>query len=550
MVLRPVFLLLFSLVACAPSAVRPAVAPPSSLVATGTAQRVVLLSFDGLGADGLASQKGLSSFDHLAGSGAVARIVPVNPTLTAPTHVSVLTGADPQVHGVVSNAFHAPGKPPEQVARGLMAEISVETIVEAARRQGKRVGAVPFPTVDAESPRRSADFGLVWTNSLTTPRIVKLSRGNFKRQWVPPTWTQRPGRRTSYSPIMQARVEWRVPRGAREDVDIIAYDTTNDLVENYDLYAMEAAQRELSTDTHGWFAVSKDHHGSWSKVLTTTPSLEVSLYWGAISRTRAYPDSYRDLLDAEVGFWPGAPDEQTGIDRATFAEQLERLSDFLTRAQTLTIQRVPFDLLLAYQPIIDQALHNFPDDDDVVVQRAFAAADRAAGAVGALLDANRDALLVFGDHGLGHARSQLRLGRLLASHGLASRWRAYTAQNVAHIYRSEGTDDTGVVVNLLTATGHFERVERKSAAWHANSGDIIATSHMGIDLSAADQEPLTTEHTARGQHGALNSHRELHTVLFASGFGVRRGNLGEIAQTRIARYVAELLGIEPPAAAQ
>ncbi len=549
MVRRLVFPLLFSLVACAPAAPPPAVAPPSSLVATGAAQRVVLLSFDGLGADSLARQKGLTAFEHLAGSGAVARIVPVNPTLTAPTHVSILTGADPQVHGVVSNAFHSPGKPPEQVTRGLTAEISVETIVEAARRQGKRVGAVPFPSVDAATQRRTADFGLIWTSSLTNARLVKLTRQDFTREWVPPTWTRRPQRRPSYSPIMQARIEWSVPRGPRQDVDVIAFDSTNDLVENYDVYAVETAQQELSTDPQGWFAVAKDNHGSWSKVLTTTPSLDVTIYWGAISRTRAYPDSYRDLLDAEVGFWPGVPDGQADIDPATFAEQLERLSDFLTRAQTLTIRRVPFDLLLAYQPIVDQALHNFPGDDDTVVQRAFAAADRAAGAVGALLDANRDSLLICGDHGLGRARSQFRLGRLLAGHGLTPRWRAYTAQNVAHLYRSGGVDDTDVVVNLLTATGHFERVEKKSAATHANSGDIIATSYPGIDLSSSDQEPLLAE-AASGQHGALNSHRELHTVLFASGFGITRGNLGDVAQTRIARFVAALLGVEPPAAAQ
>ena len=54
----------------------------------------------------------------------------------------------------------------------------------------------------------------------------------------------------------------------------------------------------------------------------------------------------------------------------------------------------------------------------------------------------------------------------------------------------------------------------------------------------------------RGQHGGLNVHRELHPPLFAIGRGVRVGTFGEIAQTKIARFVAGLLGIEAPASAE
>src|SRR5215210_715851 len=206
---RALPLLLLSLFACAP-APQPRVAPPQpQLTATGTPHRVVLMSFDGLGADGLAAQTGLPTFDHLARTATTARVIPVNPTLTSSTHVSILTGVDPQKHGIVSNWFRLPGTPADQVTRGIETDIDVETIVEAARRQGKRVGAVPFPTLDASTARRTADFGLVWTNSVTEGRILKLTKTDFRREWVPPTWTQRPQRRTSYSPVMRARVEWR-----------------------------------------------------------------------------------------------------------------------------------------------------------------------------------------------------------------------------------------------------------------------------------------------------------------------------------------------------
>src|SRR3989337_571636 len=111
MIRRSLPFLLLLLSACAPTA-PPRVTPSApQLIATGRPQRVVLMSFDGLGADALAQQTGLPTFDHLARTGASARVIPVNPTLTSSTHVSILTGADPQQHGIVSNWFHLPGTP-------------------------------------------------------------------------------------------------------------------------------------------------------------------------------------------------------------------------------------------------------------------------------------------------------------------------------------------------------------------------------------------------------------------------------------------------------
>ncbi|HYO75293.1 MAG TPA: alkaline phosphatase family protein, partial [Thermoanaerobaculia bacterium] len=191
---------LLVLVSCAPAVTdttAPRVTPPRSpqFATTAVAPRVVLLSFDGLGADALAQQRNLAAFERLAREGMSARVINVNPTLTVPSHVSMLTGADPQRHGIIANRFHLAGRPPEEVARGINLDPDVESIIEAARRQGKRVGSVSFPTIDNSTPRRSADFGLAWSYPLVPARLVELTRADFKREWVPPTWTARPQRR-------------------------------------------------------------------------------------------------------------------------------------------------------------------------------------------------------------------------------------------------------------------------------------------------------------------------------------------------------------------
>lgn len=562
MIRRGVPLLLFSILACAPAAppaeVKIAAGPPR-FGATSIARRVVLLSFDGLGADALARQQNLPAFERLARDGASARVINVNPTMTSSTHVSILTGADPQRHGIVSNRFHIAGTPPEQIAMGMQTDPDVETIVEAARRQGKRVGVVPFPSIDNATPRRSADFGLAWTRPLVRSSVIQLTRADFRREWVPPTWTDRPQRRRSFSPIMRARLEWRIPRTAapalRIDVDLVAYDTTNDAATNYDSYYVESGEREIDVDDNGWFALSHDTgdglYGSWSKILDASDALEITLYRGPVQRNEAWPASFRDMLDREIGFWPGMPEDEGVVDTTTFLEQLERAADFYRRAQTLAITRMGFDLLLLYHPAIDSASHRYlgTAEEERAVRAAFVAADRSIDAVAEALDTS-DALIVTGDHGVIAADREVRVNRLLSENGFTPRWRAYLAGNVAHLYRFAAPDDSDAIVNLLTSTGAFERVEKKNAGMHPNSGDVIAWGLPQYAMSMSEEAPAIAPRVSRGQHGSLNIHRELHTVLFAYGAGVPGGGFGEIAQTKIARFVAELLGIEAPSAAE
>lgn len=549
----PALLLVF--LACAPAAPPPVTAPGApNFAPTGTAQRVVLLSYDGLGAEQFAAQADLPAFDRASREGTTARVIPVNPTATGPTHVTILTGTTPDRHGIVANRFHLPGTPPEQVAMALMVDAEAETLVEAARRQGKRVGCVPFPSMDAKSPRRTCDFGLAWIGpSLSRPRVMTLSRDDFRPEWVPPSWSNRPQRRHSFSPIMRARIDWSVSEQTRADVDVVAYDETDDGVANYDAIAIELDGSELNIAADGWFAISKRTgdalHGSWSKLLNLDSTLgKVELYWGGIHRNDAWPAEFRTLIDDEVGFWPGSPQNDASPD--IFREQSERLSAFLTRLQTTVIRGQPFDLLLLYRPEIDGASHQFLGADEQVIRSAWQSADRGFGAIRDALDLSRNALVVTGDHGLAPVDTELRVGRWLADNGFAPRWRAFASGNVANLYRFGGPDDADAVVNMLTTSGYFEKIEKKTAASHRHAGDITAIAKPNVVVTPSADGPVTIRPEYRGQHGGLNAHGEYHTLFFASGAGVPRATFSGISQTKIARYVSSLLGIQPPSSAE
>jgi predicted AlkP superfamily pyrophosphatase or phosphodiesterase len=494
----------------------------------------------------------------------VERVTPVTPCQTSSAHVAILTGAPPNVTGIVANKFHKPGTPWSEVADGFSADIDAETLVQAAHRAGKRVGSIAFPTVDS---RRPADFGIVFSDPTARSRMIHLMRADFRSEWMPPGWTDRPSRHISYSPVMRAPIEWM-----RSEVDVVAYDTTDDRTRNYDAFFIETSQREIAPDSHGWFAISSRTsdalYGSWSKLLRTSATLDdVAIYWGAISRTPGYPDSFRQLVDEEVGFWPGAPDERyaqehiegrDGIDGDTFAEQNERFAQFFADATALAIRRMPFDLLLAYEPVIDKAEHQFLITSDAqayataenraigesVRARTFIAADRALQTIGSTLDPSKDALVVTGDHGLAPIDTEVHLKRLLADWGLDQQWIAFASGGgVAHLYRiaAEGGGAPQLIAHL-EETGFIERIDEKS---HPNSGDLVLYAYPHVALSATGGETVTKPRSY-GQHGGIGSHAEFQTVLIAWGAGVAHAVVPELRQTQIASYVAALLGMDPP----
>lgn len=501
------------------------------------AARVILVSFDGLGANDVEAQKP-AAITHLASEGTYARVVPMVPSVTSTTHATILTGADRDHTGILANYFHEPGTPPGQVTKGMDAEIKVPTLIDVARAAGKRVGSVLFPTVDGKSPRRTPDWGLVWTTHVVPARVVHLTKNDFHQDWLPPGWG-------AVRPVMRARIEEEIPNEGREQFDLVAYDTTDDHVRNYDKFVVEHAGTQTPLDAQHWFSVSTRFadglYGSWSKLIAFDPALDhATLYLGAVNRNEGLPASYVRMIDDEAGFWPGTPDDKLA-DRQMFVEQTDRLSSFLTNATTLSIRRMPFDLLLAYQPIVDATEHHLRGVDEPAVALAISDADRAIAAMSNAIDPARDALVVTGDHGVAKIDVDVHINRILASGGFAPRWTAYPSGNVVMLARAGDPDDTAALIDYLQnltapdGTKVFEQVQRDY--------DVTAFAFPRFAISAKEGEAFTPSEVA-GQHGGLTTHREYDTVLIAWGRGVARETLESLPQTAIAGFVLRLMGLQ------
>jgi predicted AlkP superfamily pyrophosphatase or phosphodiesterase len=554
-------------------------------------RRVVLVSFDGVSGQRLerllaeAGKLTAGGFRRIASRGFVAsRSVPPTPSLTAVSHVTIATGALPQATGIVANTMLDRSKPFGATISGFEAPIRAETLWEAARRQGKRVGVVYFPGADGTSPARTADWALNWSG---TP----AARGRL--QAVPLAAWQPVGEEpeTSYSPSRRAVL----PMGqSGHSLTLIAVDATDDRTVNYDHLRVEsetgAAQEVRAGD---WFPVEvrspESRAGAWCRLMALAPDLsKVEVYVGPLGHNTGYPKELVREVDEKFGFWPGAGDRETfGVGSEhpeLYVEQVERLAAFTTRVQVWAIARPDWDLLLCYQSEVDSLSHEFllvdPGQPAFTwerasrfadfVEHAYAIADGALDAIDRALSPG-DAIFVTSDHGMTPIWTEIFPNELLRRAGLvrldsrgrvdpSSRALAVVDGAIAHVYVN-GSADSAVLEQIESALrdlkvrgeSPWEQIVKRSEAGSLGldapeSGDVIALERPGYHLSRRLPDPampigLPTEY---GAHGYRNVYPEIQACYLAAGPGIAKGHVDSINSWQIAARVAAALGIEPP----
>lgn len=601
-------------------------APPPLPVTGERAERVVLVSFDGLAAQRHAALLAADAYhdpDGLAafrGRGLVVeRAIPVNPTLTSPSHIAMAAGAPPARTGIVANRFHLPGTPITDTVSGFDYPIGVETVWEAVRRQGHRVGSLAYPGTNGPDPRRRADFGMDYVQRPILPAgTVRFTRADFATAAAP-------GAEAAPATVGLTAAEPgpRFPTGWH--LTLTAVDTHRDGVPAYDTLLVD----DDGNPTNGvlaearpgdWFAVRHDlpHPdggtaivGCWWLLRTLAPDLaSVDIYRGQCNATEAYPRSFRERLDAIVGFWPGPPDgdalargfrAEGGLTPAQYLDQVRRFSRFFTACARLAIEHEPAALLLAYQPIVDEVQHLATLTDPRqpayspglaatcarLVDDTYGVADEAVGELARALDFAKDALVVVSDHGIAPVWATVHLNEALRRAGLCrlattagtptvaadSAVVAVAGGGCAHLYVNVvGREPTGVVPPaelaetirkaaraLAQVEVNGERVVERIVARadletfgldHPHSGDLVVFLRPGYVASSEIGGPLASPATVTGVHGFCNSHAEMAGVWLARGAGVVAARYRTAPLTAVAGYVVRLLALAPPGAAR
>jgi predicted AlkP superfamily pyrophosphatase or phosphodiesterase len=538
---------------------------PHSPIQRAPVRRVVLLSLDGANAgrlhrlyrEGKLSAGGFSRFFQ---EGQVAdRLIPVDPALTSPNHISLATGYPADQTGIVSNLFHPAGSPFVETVSGFSAPIGTETLWEAARRQGKRVGINSWPGADDTGPRRRADWGMAYTNTPDRPAaLVTVESGRWK-------------------PVAEAAKALGTPIApGSERAFPLTPGRWADL-------PCRVTPREGPPRT----AVCQ------VKLLAPDPGGTTRLYFSAVYPFPVYPEAYAAALAGRGLFWPGPPDDdrlvdswngRPGIDLATWLEQSGRFARFFGGALLAAAQRPDWDLLMGYMPVIDEAEHKLqltdPHQPGFTPQRrdAFKAArtrvwqdvDRELARLLAGLDLRTTVVAVVSDHGMAPVHTHVNLNVLLQEKGLLAAdasgkileegTAAYAVGDggLVHVYVKPGRADLIPVLRALFTGWKVEgetpverAFTRREAAEvhldHPNSGDLVLFLREGYmsEDGLADGRAVSPTGVF-GMHGYLSSHPEMEGIYMALGAGIAPGNAGTVRNVEVAGRVAGWLGIGKP----
>jgi predicted AlkP superfamily pyrophosphatase or phosphodiesterase len=591
----------------------PSAAPPAS-TSPSVPHRVILVSLDGASSQELhrLHREGAFSadgFERFFRDGAVSEgMVPVNPTLTSVNHISLATGATADKTGIVGNTYHPAGAEWGKTVSGFAADIGAETLWEAAKRQGKRVGVTTWPGADGLSERRKADWGMFYVNDPDRPSdLASLDAGQWQASaGTPPV--------KSRSPLRTATVASAPARGAEPDrYELFALDRTDDGKTDYDALAIRAlpSGEPVVLARGAWSifpcsVVVPGEEGGGStrrradcpvKVVDLDPDLaHVTLYFGAVYPLKAYPEGFAANLEERGLVWPGPPDDRRlegrlagrpGIDLETWNQQSAQFARFFGEAMLAAVARSDWDLLMSYVPVIDEAGHQLlltdprqrefsearKRDFEAARRQTWQAVDREIARLLAAVDLQRTTVVLVADHGMTPIHTALDANVLLREKGLLvadAEGKVVPAQSpviavggggICHVYVQAGRQDLLPQLRALFSDWRIggespiEKIVSRAEAGELglnspNSGDLLLFAQEGYSfhLNGLKEGRAASPSQPYGMHGFLNHHADIHPIYLAIGAGVTKGDTRKLRSIDVAARVAAWIGMKPPGA--
>lgn len=401
--------------------------------------QVVLISFDGMRNDltrNYVKDGKLPNIEHVIKNGTMAKYsTTVRPSLTAPSHAAIATGATPLKTSIVSNVWQQKDAAMTNQKDAFMSELEVDPLWVSARKQGKTTATVAFAGANPAIAKQ-ADFTIYYGDTWSPSKQEKL---HFQEAsgWSRPS--------ESYSPLKEASFHIKVKDGKNQKIHVLAVDSTNDQEKNYDSFMVtdQKTERNNPVISNGWGSMElkvqeNSNAGFWFKITAEDQSLDngAVIYQSAVtSGLIDGPKGFSEQIKGKFGFFPPQEDdralEKGWISRKEYEQISERFANWVTDVSLFIKNEYEPDLLMFYAPQIDHQEHKYLLTDPrqpgfteneskknaEYIRWAYKTADKTVGKTVKALDEN-DYLFIVSDHGMEPAHSAIEPNKVLKDNNL------------------------------------------------------------------------------------------------------------------------------------
>lgn len=363
----------------------------------------------------------------------------ITPSLTAPSHAAISTGATPQKTGVVSNQWHDPEKKYQNKDDAFHTKVDVPPIWAEARQQGKTTAAVAFPGANPDEGNKadySIYYGETWSPSSQESLVFKAATD----------WMDAP---KSFSPLKETNIPLKIEKEKNKTIHLLALDTKDDQKQEYDTFILSEDKKVSKTDAltkgNNWGSLRIQVNGGEAagfsfKLKANDPELKkaVPFYKTAVtSGIISGPAGFEEDITDQFGFFPVQDDDQAlqekWITREEYEEISARFVTWITDVSLYIKETYEPDLLMFYGPQIDHEEHEYLLTDPrqpgyseekseeylEYIEWAYRLADDVVGRAMGAMEEN-DHLMILSDHGMEPAHSTLEPNKRLKDAGLLS----------------------------------------------------------------------------------------------------------------------------------
>ncbi len=358
----------------------------------------------------------------------------INPSITAPSHISTITCSPAGVHGVLDNSpwtgsgtvsgFGKPYEPENWVAR--------------LRRHGLRVGVAFYPSIDGNGDGRSADIGIAYDTAGSSTQMISIAKNSSVDVIVPARSTDSKSFTLRLTSDANGNVSGTSPWGSIPELKVA---TPQDFIFKSPIKGVERT-----------VGVSLMLVSIKDKSLVGVSPVQVMPVFGS---------DFAQWIDKEQIFFSSLKDYKMQTYVPSYLAAMKHRQDDIFKVNRTMLSRDDLDAMFIYFPDLDSLLHGFYKDavNEKIVVDYLSGFDQELGRLIESIPASAD-FLVVGDHGMSAIAYSLNARKVIGE-DLASKGYISTSGGSLYLYPPPGSLDTPppADVNLEQIADRLRKME-------------------------------------------------------------------------------------------